>query len=63
MNLKNSAQRAAYLLKRILKGDKPANLPAEQPTRFDLVIKFKTAGALGVKVPSSLLNRADEVIE
>ena len=62
-NLKNVAQRAAYLLNRILKGDKPANLPAEQPTHYDLKINLKTARALGVKVPSSLLNRADEVIE
>jgi putative ABC transport system substrate-binding protein len=62
-NATDSFQRGVYFVIKILEGGKPAEIPAEQPTKFELVINLKTAKALGISVPATLLARADDVIE
>ena len=62
-NIEDGYRHAADYVDKILRGAKPANIPVEQPTKFDLVLNLTTAKALGLTIPESFLLRADELIE
>jgi putative tryptophan/tyrosine transport system substrate-binding protein len=62
-NIPDQFRRVADIVDKILRGTKPADIPVEQPTKFNLIINLTTAKALGLKIPESVLLRADEVIE
>ena len=62
-NVQDMCRQSARLVKKVLSGELAGEIPMEQPTRFELVINLKTAKAIGLVMPSSLIGRADEVIE